>query len=179
MSLRTRISNPNLRPAAGFALRYLCGTIVCFVLFDSFSGFVRSVYVKPLAGTASFFLHLGGIESSVISNPGLGSCDLWFGVASYRITQACSGLFTCALYLSAILAYPVGSRKKAVGLLIGIPAFFTFGVLRVVIMAVVAVDWPSRVEIFHVYIMAIANLGFALFVWLYWFDRVVGRETAS
>ena len=80
------------------------------------------------------------------------------------IGQGCTGLFTSALFVSGILSCPVEARKKLIGLLIGIPAFFVFGILRVVIMAVVAVTLPARVEVFHVYIMAIANLGFAMFV---------------
>ena len=50
------------------------------------------------------------------------------------------------------------------------------GILRVVIMGLVDFIDSSRIEIFYVYIMAIANLGFAMFVWIYWFHRVVKGE---
>ena len=105
-----------------------------------------------------------------------GVCTLWVRGTIYNITQGCTGLFTSALFVSGILAYPDVLKKKLIGILIGIPAFFVFGTLRVVIMGLVAFTDPSRIEIFHIYIMAIANLGFAMFVWIYWFHRVVKGE---
>jgi hypothetical protein len=48
----------------------------------------------------------------------------------------------------------------------------TFGTLRIIIMVIVVLTAPSRIEVFHLYIMSIANLGFALFIWVYWINGV-------
>jgi exosortase/archaeosortase family protein len=161
---------------ARFAALFLGLTVVFFLLFDRFQGLVGQAYVRPISRAASLLLHGIGIRSEVVEELHMGMCTLLLGEVSYRITQGCTGLFTSALFVAGVLSYPVEAGSKVTGLLIGIPAFFVFGVLRVVIMAIVAVLVPSRVEIFHVYIMAIANLGFAMFVWIYWFNRVSAGE---
>lgn len=159
-----------------FGLVFLGCTGLFFVLFDRYEAFVTLYYVRPVSSAASGLLGGIGIRSDVITNLGVGACSLQMQQVSYRITQGCTGLFTCALYVSCILAYPIPVGKKLAGLAMGLPAFFVFGVLRVVIMGVVAVVRPAHIEIFHVYIMAIANLGFAMFVWIYWHSKVVAGE---
>ena len=171
---------PNLdssrRVRAKLIALFLGWTVVFFLLFDRYQELVGLGYVRSISYAASFLLHGIGIRPEVIMDLQAGDCTLLPGLASYKITQGCTALFTCALFVSGILSYPVAWRMKLIGLLIGIPSFFTFGILRIVIMAIVAVIQPSRVEVFHVYIMAIANLGFAVFVWVYWFNKVVEGE---
>jgi len=149
-----------------------------FVLLHFCQVFVAKFYVSPMSYAASFLLRGIGIQSDIVPKIGDGICTLVLGGYSYIITQECTGLFTCALYVSLVLAYPVSLRKRLLGLLLA-PAFFVFGTLRIVIMGIVAVTDPSRIEVFHVYVMAIANLGFALYVWLFWHGHFVGREKAS
>ena len=171
---------PNLdssrRVRAKLIALFLGWTVVFFLLFERYQEFVGLGYVRSVSYAASFLLHGIGIHSEAIMDLQAGACTLLLEQATYTITQGCTGLFTCALFVSGILSYPVAWRMKLIGLLIGIPSFFTFGILRIVIMAIVAVIQPSRVEVFHVYIMAIANLGFAVFVWVYWFNKVVEGE---
>ncbi len=178
MSAEIPNSNTSTRAIAKFSSVFLGCTVFFFVLFSYFQELVVRVYVSPLSEAASFLLYWIGISSEVTTNLQEGTCTLLLGMTSYWITRGCTGLFTSALFVSGILSCPVNVRKKLIGLLIGIPAFFIFGILRVVIMAVVAVTLPARVEVFHVYIMAIANLGFAMFVWIYWFNRIVDDENA-
>ena len=159
-----------------FGLLFLGCTGLFFLLFDRYSVFVTLGYVKPISHIASAILHGIGIRSDVTTDVGMGACLLQLRQVYYRITQGCTGLFTCTLYVACVLSYPVSAGKKVTGLAMGLPAFFVFGVLRVVIMAIVATVRPSQIEVFHVYIMAIANLGFAMFVWTYWHNKVVGGE---
>ena len=114
-----------------------------------------------------------GIRSELTLDLQAGAYILPLGQVTYVITQGCTGLFTSTLLIIGVLTYPTDVKQKLIGLLLCIPAFFIFGVLRVVIMGVVAVTYVSHVEIFHVYVMAIANLGFAVYVWLFWYNNVV------
>ena len=165
------------RDIVKFGLLFLGCTGLFFLLFDRYDALVTLFYVKPISDAASGLLHVIGIGSNVIADLETGACILNMQQVSYRITQGCTGLFTSALYVSCILSYPtISVWKKLLGLVMGVPAFFVFGVLRVVIMAVVAVARPSDIEVFHVYIMAIANVGFAMFVWIYWHSKVVAGE---
>ena len=159
-----------------FGALFLGFTVLFFLLFQRFPDLIVSIYLRPVSHIVSYILYGIGIRSEVALDPGGEACILRIGQVSYGITQGCAGLFTSAIFVSLILAYPVSASEKLVGLLIGIPAFFAFGVMRIVIMGIVAVTKPSHIELFHVYIMAIANLGFAVFVWLYWLNRIAERE---
>ena len=179
MSAKIPIPDRSTRAIAKFGFLFLGCTVLFFVLFSHYQELVVLVYVKPLSEVASFLLQGIGIPSVVTTDLQAGACTLLLGMTAYWITRGCTGLFTSALFVSGILSCPFDARKKLIGLLIGIPAFFVFGILRVVIMGVVAVTLPARVEVFHVYIMAIANLGFAMFVWIYWFNRIVEGENSN
>ena len=161
---------------AKFGALFVGFTVLFFLLFHRFTDLVASIYLMPASHIVSYILYGIGVRAEVALDPGGEACILQIGQVSYGITQGCTGLFTSAIFISIILAYPVSAREKLAGLLIGIPAFFAFGVLRIVIMGIVAVVKPSHIELFHVYIMAIANLGFAIFVWLHWLNRIVDRE---
>jgi exosortase/archaeosortase family protein len=161
---------------ARFACLFLGCTLVFHLIFDYNQGLVGLIYVIPIYRVAEFILRAIGIHAEVMRDLELGICTLLLDPISYRITQGCTGIFTSSLYVSGVVSYPVGVSKKLVGLLIGVPAFFVFGALRIVIMGVVATVQPARVEIFHIYIMAMANLGFAMFVWVYWYHKVIERE---
>jgi exosortase/archaeosortase family protein len=173
---RTTNSDGTAKAIATFACIFLGCTIVFHLIFDHYQDLVGMVYVRSISLAAALILHGIGIDAEVITDLRMGACTLKLDTVSYLITQGCTGLFTSALYVSGVISIPVAAEKKLTGLLIGIPAFFVFGTVRVVIMAIVAVVQPARVEVFHVYIMAIANLGFAMFVWLYWVNRVIDRE---
>ena len=163
-----------------FALRFLAFTGVFFAFFDLCERGVGRFYVAPISNTASVLLNALNIVVVVIPYPATGSRLLVMKGVSYWVTQGCTGLFTSALYISGVLAFPTSIIKKLAGCALGFPAFFMFGVLRIVIMGAVAQIWPAQIEVFHLYIMAIANLGFAMFVWIYWHNKVVeGEKTRS
>jgi len=168
------------RAIVKFGVLFLGCTGVFFFLFEYYKDLVTLSYVRAISSAAFVLLRGLGLQIEVATDLRAAACTLWVWGTTYRITQGCTGLFTSALFVSGIFAYPTVLKKKLIGLLIGIPAFFVFGLLRVVIMGFVAFMDPSRIEIFHIYIMAIANLGFAMFVWIYWFHRVVkGEKLAS
>lgn len=137
------------------------------------------LYLKPMTHTAAFLLNLFGIESRIdllgLSN---GFCDLVLEQVAYRVKHECTGLFANSIFLAAVLAYPAGIRRKALGVLMGVPAFFVFGLFRLIIMALVAVVSPAHIELFHVYIMVIVSLGFAVALWMIWLGREHEGPTA-
>jgi exosortase/archaeosortase family protein len=164
------------RAVVKFGALFLACTLVFFMLFEVYADLVTRIYVWSISYLASALLRGFGTRPEMVMDLQAAACTLWVGGSAYEITQGCTGLFTSALFVSGIIAYPATLNKKLIGITIGIPAFFVFGTFRVVIMGLVAVIAPSRIEIFHIDIMAIANLGFAMFVWVYWFQEVVKVE---
>ena len=74
------------------------------------------------------------------------------------------------MFLALSLAYPASWRDRGVGLLVGVPAIAVFSCLRLVVLGVVVHVEPEWIEIFHVYVMELATLGFMLFVWKHWIN---------
>lgn len=176
---RASSSRSRFREVALFGGLFLGCTVLFHLLFNRYQDVVGLVYVRSMTHSASFLLHLAGIPSIVTTDLRMGACALEMTAASYLVTQGCTGLFTSSLYAAGVIAYPVGATEKGVGLLIGVPAFFVFGTMRVMIMGIVAEVQPASVQVFHLYIMAVANLGFAIFVWMYWLHRVAEGEERS
>ena len=143
------LANPNLdssaRATAKFGGLFLGYTVVFFFLFEYYTDLVTLVYVMPISYAAFVLLQGLGVRPEVAMELQSGVCTLWVRGTIYNITQGCTGLFTSALFVSGILAYPDVLKKKLIGILIGIPAFFVFGTLRVVIMGLVAFTDPSRI----------------------------------
>lgn len=165
---------------ARFIVLYLGFAAVLWMLLAHFQDLVVLFYVKPLSVAASLLLQWIGVESAVATYLEGGFCVLWLGSAACKITQACTGLFTCTLFACGVLSFPVAMSRKLAGLLMGVPALFAFGVVRVSILAVVADTHPSQLGFFHDYVMSIAGVTFAMFVWIAWFHWIVeGRERDS
>ncbi len=137
--------------------------------YETVPGLLGWLYLLPVTWAAYGIAAAAGIAVDVDTSPlASGFCELAVHGVTYTVSLACTGLFTCSLYVAACVAYPSPLRLRLTGIALGIPAFMTFGVLRLLIMIGVATLAPARIEIFHTYIMTIANLGFALFVWVYW-----------
>jgi hypothetical protein len=55
--------------------------------------------------------------------------------------------------------------------LFGIPAFFAYGVIRVLGLGIIGHLMPSWVSFFHIYLMGLLNLGFLIYLWAFWVNR--------
>jgi hypothetical protein len=45
--------------------------------------------------------------------------------------------------------------------------------MRLIILGLVAHWSPQHIDLFHLYIMVVANVGFVLALWLYWLQSAV------
>jgi exosortase/archaeosortase family protein len=95
----------------------------------------------------------------------------------YRIIHECTGIFALLVFLGLVSAYPTSAYHKVQGMLLGLPAFYLYSCLRLVILGIIAHIEPSLVELFYLYMMVLINLGFLLFVWIYWLEKVVRRDS--
>lgn len=163
------------------ALRF-CGLFVLYLglfalIFEYLQLFFVRTYMYPVSTSAAFLLNGIGIEATLDSRSLLsGFCDLVIGGAVYRIIHECTGIFALLTFLALMLAYPASTSQKVQGAILGIPAFFAYSSLRLVVLGMVANLRPEWVETFHLYMMVLVNIGFMLFVWMYWVARVIENE---
>ncbi len=126
-------------------------------------------FMMPLASLAEAGLRVLGLPAS-LGDPfaDAGFCLLTIGPVVYRVTFECTGIFALLLCSASVLAFPVPLSRRLQGLLMVLPAFVAYAALRLIIMGVVAHVSPAHIELFHLYVMVVANVGFVLALWLYW-----------
>lgn len=88
-----------------------------------------------------------------------------------QVIPACTGLFTTAVFLAAVLAYPCRWHRKPSGLAIGILGLFAVNSIRIVSLLVIGGYWPRAFDVAHLVVWRSAVLVIAAFLWLAWARR--------
>jgi exosortase/archaeosortase family protein len=134
-------------------------------------------YMYPISYAAAWLLTGLGIDARLgEALLATGVCQLAVRDIVYLVTFECTGIFALFMCLAAVLAYPASLADKAKGVALVLPAFIVYSTLRLTIMGLVARFVPAQIELFHVYIMVLVNIGFVLFLWMYWVREVVVVE---
>jgi exosortase/archaeosortase family protein len=146
---------------------------VLMVLFLNNQAHFKTLYLWPITWMAGSII---GLWNPVVSthNP-LGNNDLSIieiGRYIFHVKHECSGISAFFIYLAAVMAYPVGGKSKLLGVVVGMPAFFLYGVLRLVLLGAIALFTPELLRFFHLYYMVILNLGFVMLMWSKWVNSV-------
>lgn len=87
---------------------------------------------------------------------------------SMQIVRGCDALEPAALFLSAVIAFPVGFRKKLLGALLGIVLIEATNVVRMVTLYYVGVYWRQYFEMMHVEVWQAAFIVISVTFWALW-----------
>jgi exosortase H (IPTLxxWG-CTERM-specific) len=171
MSGRSRPPRPDppgpkeARPP-GIPLRFII-LFVLFILAGNFSlaiPFVDARLIEPWtqanASAAAGLTRLFGMDTDATG------MLLTAGAARLSVKKGCNGVEAVIILASAILAFPAPWSRRLLGLLLGAAAVFGFNILRLVNLLVVAVHFPERLELFHIFIWQtlIILIAFGLFI---------------
>ena len=139
-------------------------------LRPQFAGF----YMYPISYVAVQLLNLAGVDARLGETLlAAGVCELAVRDIVYLVTFECTGIFALFMCLAAVLAYPASVVHRIKGVVLAVPAFIVYSTLRLLVMGMVARFAPAQIELFHVYIMVLVNIGFVMLVWMYWLKEVV------
>ncbi|OFV68263.1 MAG: conserved hypothetical protein, membrane [Candidatus Syntrophoarchaeum caldarius] len=146
--------------------------IVMTVLYGIFYTFrdeflVMRVVTAILLGST---LTLIGMDTTV-SGDVITTCDL-----NLKIIDECTAVFSIIVYIAAIIAYPANTRSKIIGVVSGIPVLYGFNILRLVVLALVGVNFPGAFDFVHVYLWQTTFIIFVLITFLLWLKVVVERR---
>jgi exosortase/archaeosortase family protein len=160
-----------VRPRWGFGLLFLVylGLLWSTLGWQTWLG---TGYLYPLSWLAARLLGFIGVP--VTFDPSLlsrGTCALLMDRVIFHVTYDCAGFFALLVYVAAVLAYPATTAWRAAGILAGTGALFAYGVLRLVILALVGHLAPSWLSFLHLYLLVLMNVGFVIFLWAIWVDR--------
>lgn len=163
-------------PRARYCLRLVALLAGLAVLFESSQGLWACLYLRPVCRTTTAVLEASGFAARLdASTLGQGFCTIVMERTSLRVIPECTGIFTLFIYLAAVLAYPATLGARAWGAALGAGGFFLFSTARLVVLGIVGQAIPAWLTLFHMGLMVVANLGFALFLWLWWTGKV-GRD---
>jgi exosortase/archaeosortase family protein len=155
------------------AIRFVAGFIlwlaVLAVVFDLTRSWWVTGYMRPVTAAAAGGLRWLGQPASLAQVDYVdGVCLLAVEEVVYRVTFECTGIFALFLVTASILAFPARISERVNGVLMAVPAFTAYSILRMVVLGLVAHFSPHHIELFHLYVMVVANVGFAVALWLYW-----------
>lgn len=91
---------------------------------------------------------------------------------SLSVVTACTGLFTTAVFVVAVLAFPTRWRAKAIGVALGVGAIFVLNVIRLVSLFLIGVHAPAIFDRAHLLVWQSLLILLALLLWLAWARRV-------
>ena len=165
VDIKAELQSEHGRFIIGFALAVLVLYSTYYVLRDELS-----VIRMGTAAILGFLLPLIGMETSVAGEI-VTTCGL-----SLKIIDECTAVFSIIVYASAIIAYPTSIRNKVIGFFPGILILYTLDIIRLIVLAIVGVNFPGAFEFVHVYLWQTTFIIFVVITFLIWLRVVVGRE---
>jgi archaeosortase B (VPXXXP-CTERM-specific) len=156
--------------------------LVLFALYLAVVGLLLPRATKAFPGVMRFMVALtAAIEYRLLAlfteQASLTDTVVHLGSFGVRIIGECTGLFEMAIYTACVLAFPTSWRKRAYGLLFGIPAIYAFNVLRILCLLLVGRYANASFEFFHLYFWQGTLILMITSVWMLWVYLVVRDET--
>jgi len=90
-----------------------------------------------------------------------------------EIIDECTAVYSSIVYCSCVLAYPTTLKNKGLGIAFGVPSLYAINVLRLIVLALVGIAYPSMFEFVHVYLWQASFIIFVVVVFLVWLRLVV------
>ena len=150
-----------------FAIKFI---LLCGVLYGV-SGWVQDTSFEPINGYTAAML---GSSLKVLGiKPSVQGVFVSADSFSVKVITECSAIFISILFFSFVLAYPTSWKKKAIGLLFGIPILFAVNILRLVVVFITGIIRPDLFEYMHLYFWQIVLIIFVLMLCLAWLKLIV------
>jgi exosortase/archaeosortase family protein len=89
------------------------------------------------------------------------------------IAPVCTAVTTMIIYFACIVAYPAGTAKKLVGILIGFPALALVNFGRLLLLGYLGYTNQHLFELVHIYVFQVVFIVFVIVLWLTWIDLIV------
>lgn len=154
--------------------QFLIGFVGLMALFYAMyrSSFYEKFLMKPLlslqAKLASIVLNLLGYDTE--SNGEILAGNSF----SVSIHDGCDGVEATAVYLVAIIAFPlVAFAKKWKGLIMGVTVLFILNIFRISLLYISGIKWPTLFEFLHLHGGVIIFILFAIVLWLIWVNSIL------
>ena len=109
-----------------------------------------------------------GVLLSSLGKTEVNGAKLSFSGFTVEIIDECTAIFSAIVYCSCVLAYPTTLKRRAVGIIFGVPCLYAINLLRLFILAIVGAFYPSMFEFMHVYLWQASFIIFVILIFLLW-----------
>jgi len=92
------------------------------------------------------------------------------------VKKGCNGVEAFVILVSAILASPVAVSRRLLGVLLAAAGIFGCNILRLVNLLFVAVHYPERLDLFHIYVWQTLIVLMAFGIFMLWGTYLAGRR---
>ena len=100
---------------------------------------------------------------------------------TFSLVPDCGALPSMSIFIAALIAFPAAMRKRALGLLIGVPILYVINLARLSCLAAIGAYWKQNPEVFefaHQYVWQAIYVLIVVGVWLLWVELIVKPGTA-
>ncbi len=164
------VASSGVRPER---LRFAAAFVIsCIVLYAAVQALPPS-FTRPLnehtALSLGLVLRVLGIPSISIVNDVVSD-----GRMSVKIVPECTPIFTAGLFVCFIVFNSASVRKKAAGLLAGIPVLYLGNIARLAVVFMIGRHDQRLFEVVHVYLGQVFTLlmvSLSCILWLKWIDE--------
>lgn len=87
---------------------------------------------------------------------------------SVQIVRGCDAVEATALYVCAVVAFPVGWRRKPPGILGGVLLLVILNITRIVSLYYIGIHFPKAFRVLHIDVWQPAFILVAVLLWLVW-----------
>lgn len=131
---------------------------------------LNGLYTQGVVFVTSKVLNLTGLQctynGSIISLPTI-SLDVKFG---------CNGLEAVMIYSVAVIAFPAGWKKRALGILIGFVVLQVINIIRIAALAYTGIHFKSLFEYIHIYVAQGLMIAVSLGIFFLYLSYAQGRR---
>lgn len=164
-------------PVFKFILGFAACIIIFYIMYYSpwFEANIKTPVLAAQAIAGGALLNLFGNSVDVVNDVISG------GGATVKISGGCDGLEATALFLAAILVFPLPFKYKWPGLLVGFVVLSLLNILRIAGLYLTQKHWPQAFDFMHVqgglYIYSIITI-LLMLIWADWALRNFKKDAA-
>ena len=161
-------------PVFRFLLSFF-GVILLFYAFyyssmyqNHLSGYVENIQARIASSLLNIFGYKTQVNGDIISGRG----------QSVSISKGCDGLEPIALFVGAILVFPMSFRFKWPGVLVGLAGLFLLNNLRIFGLYLAGIHVPKWFDVFHLHGGFVIFTVATIIIWFIWAGWALRKQKA-
>jgi exosortase H (IPTLxxWG-CTERM-specific) len=151
------------RPVIYFVSGFIFLMALFYLLWLSpfYSKFLHPTIVSTNAILSGILLNLLGQETTTHGDV------IYSSAFSISVKKGCDAIEAMALFITAVLAFPIKWNHKFRGLITGIILIFILNLVRIVSLFLTGVYYPEAFDTMHIEVWQVLFIIFSLILWIY------------